>query len=142
VLALLDIIVHFFKLSLKPLLLLFFTSLLLSLASIFSSRLLLLLAKRQIAELSKNSNVVELLTVSNQLGVPELRRIVGLKVRELAEEARNLCDDSEEVVGGGVIVHLEAFNRLVVLDHWVERALLQSLPIPAKIILGVGVEQQ
>jgi hypothetical protein len=53
-----------------------------------------------------------------------------------------LCDDSEEVVGGGVIVHLEALNRLVVLDHWVERALLQSLPIPAKIILGVGVEQQ
>jgi hypothetical protein len=80
VLALLDIIVHFFKLSLKPLLLLFFTSLLLSLASTFSSRLLLLLAKRQIAELAKNSNVVELLTVSNQLGVPELRRIVGLKV--------------------------------------------------------------
>ena len=79
-LALLDIIVHFFKLSLKPLLLLFFTSLLLSLASTFSSRLLLLLAKRQIAELSKNSNVVELLTVSNQLGVSELRRIVGLKV--------------------------------------------------------------
>lgn len=79
-LALLDIIVHFFKLSLQPLLLLFFTSLLLSLASTFSSRLLLLLAKRQIAELAKNSNVVELLTVSNQLGVSEFRRIVGLKV--------------------------------------------------------------
>lgn len=65
VLALLDLIIHFFKLSLKPLLLLFFTSLLLSLTTIFSSRLFLLLTKRQIAKLPKNSNVIQLSTISN-----------------------------------------------------------------------------
>ena len=41
-----------------------------------------------------------------------------------------------------MIVHFEALNCLVALDYWVKRPLLQLLPIPAKIILGVRVEQE
>ena len=67
--------------------------------------------------------------VADQLGVPEIRSVVGLKVAKLPQEARYLGDDSKQVVGGWMVVHFKTFDGLVVLYHWVEGSLFELLPV-------------
>lgn len=144
VFALLDLFVHFTQFALQSFLLLVL-SVLIRLRVMRLSRLhgvLIFLAKRQIAELTKNTNILQLFPVANQLGVAELRRVVGFKVRKFAKEAGNLGDDAEEIVRGRVVVHLETLNGFVVFDHWVEGPLLKLLPVPTEVIFSVGVEQK
>lgn len=41
-----------------------------------------------------------------------------------------------------MIVHFEALDGLVVLNDGIEGLLLQLLPVPAQVVLGVRVEQE
>lgn len=80
--------------------------------------------------------------VADDLGVPKLGRVVVFEVGKLFQESGYLGDDAEQVIGSGVVVHLESFDGLVVLDHRVEGFLLQLLPVLAQVIFSVRVEQK
>ena len=74
--------------------------------------------------------------------MPEIGSVVSLKVRELPEESGNLSDDPKEVIRSGMIMHLEPFDGFVILDNRVKRSFFEFLPISAKIVFGVRIEQQ
>lgn len=74
--------------------------------------------------------------------MPEFWSIVGLKIRKFPKESWDLCDNPKEVVRGRMIMHLKSFNGLVVLNDRIEWPLFKFLPISAKIVLGVGIEQK
>ena len=41
-----------------------------------------------------------------------------------------------------MVVHLKSFDGLIILNDWVEGLFLQLLPVLAKVIFGVGIEQK
>lgn len=53
-----------------------------------------------------------------------------------------MSDDSEEIIRSRMVVHLKPFDGFVILDDWIERPFLKFLPVPAKIVLGVRIEQK
>jgi len=74
--------------------------------------------------------------------VPKLRSVVGLEVREFSQKPGDLGDDSKKIFRCGVIMHLKTLNCLVVFDDRIKRSFFQFLPVPAKIIFSVGIEQK
>lgn len=74
--------------------------------------------------------------------VPKGGSVVGLKIAELLQKPRNLHDDPEDVLIGGVVVHAEALHCLIVLNNRIEALFFQFLPVPAELVLVVRVEQQ
>ena len=68
--------------------------------------------------------------------------VVGFEIGKLSEEPGDLGDDSEEVVGSGVVMHLETLDGFVVFDDGVEGSFFKFLPVSAKIVFGVGVEEE
>lgn len=74
--------------------------------------------------------------------MPEFRSVVSFKICKLFQESWNLSDDSEQVIGVWMVMHFESFNRLVVLNYWVEWFLLKFLPVSTQVILGVRIKQE
>lgn len=54
----------------------------------------------------------------------EFRSVVCLEVWEFSQESGYLSDDSEKIIRSWMIVHLEAFDSLVVFYDGVERSFL------------------
>lgn len=71
----------------------------------------------------------------------EVRSEVRLEIAELFEEARDLHDDAEDVFFGGMVVHGESLDGLVVFDDGIEPLFLKLLPVPRQVVLVVGVEK-
>lgn len=80
--------------------------------------------------------------ITYDLRMSELRGIVVFEIRKLFQEPRYLGNDAEQVIGCGMIVHLESFDCLVIFDDGIERFLFKFLPVLAEIVLCVGVEQK
>ena len=97
-------------------------------------------AKVEAPDFFEEADVVELVLYPLDGRVPEGRGVVSFEIAELLQETRDLNDDPEDILGSGVVVHLEALDRLVVLDHGVEALLLELLPIAAEVVLIVRVK--
>ena len=68
--------------------------------------------------------------------------VVGLEIGKLSKEPGDLGNDSEEIVGSGVVVHLEALYGFVVFDDGIEGSFFEFLPVSAEVVFGVGVEEE
>ena len=72
----------------------------------------------------------------------KFRSVVSFKIWKLPQKSRNLRDDPEEIVRSRMVMHLEAFDGFVVLDNWVERSFFKFLPVSAKIVLRIRIEEK
>lgn len=88
-------------------------------------------AKVHSKELVKQADVVQFVLNALNRWMPEMRREVCLKVAKFLKEARDLHDDAKEVLARRMILHLEPFDRLIVLDHRVKALLFKLLPVTA-----------
>jgi hypothetical protein len=101
---------------------------------------LVVLQDVQLLHLGVQRQLDQLTQAPVDLRVPELRSLVVLEIRELFQETADLHDYPEDVLGARLEVHYEAFDRLVVLEHWVKILLFQDLPVLAQIIFVIRVE--
>ena len=60
------------------------------------------------------------LSATNDRRVPELWRVVVLKVTELLHEARDLEENGEDVLGCRPVVHDKGLDAFVVFNYWIE----------------------
>ena len=72
--------------------------------------------------------------------MPEGGSVICLKITEFLQKSRDLHNNSEDILIGGVVVHAEPFHSFVVFNNRVETFLFQFLPILAQLIFIVGVE--
>lgn len=83
----------------------------------------------QIRQLFQQSNLLQLGHISFDVRMSKCWCLIGLEVTKLFKKFGNLYYDPKCVFFWWMVMHNEAFNCLIVLDHWVESLFLQTLPI-------------
>lgn len=96
----------------------------------------------QIRQFLQQSDLVQFNCISLNVRMPEIGRLIRLKVTKLFQEPRYLHNDPENILVRRMIVHRKPLHSLIVLNHRIKPLLLQLLPVLAQLVLIVVVEHQ
>lgn len=144
--ALFNLVIHFFQFLLVffflVILIIFLVVLHLAFGWIFLALVFFTFAKFKILQLSQDSNIFQLIQVTDNFRMPEFWSIVSLEISKLLEESGYLSDYSEKIIWIRMVMHFKSFDCFIVFNNRVKWFFFKLLPVSTQIILCVWVEKQ